>query len=581
MATRFIAIYGEKWRHVASRVRDFDEATGLSLVFATERLGVFACGDVIHLPDSAGVIIGHVFTREDSPHRVTPANMGPLDSLGRTTTTSLLQQFWGGYVAILEDEDGKPCSLRDPSGTMPCWIIDAGRFVVAASDVETAVRAGLLLPDIDWNYLDNYLRAYDLPSHRTALKGVHELLAGFKTRLSLPTEPQRPAWLPWDHVQPFDRLKPSALPDVLAQTITSTVSAWGACFESPLLGVSGGLDSSIVAASLADSANNLHLLTMATHEPHGDERLFARRLAAHLGLDLEEVFHDAADIDIFRASSAHLPRPLGRAFAQTTTNAKMRMANRLGVDAFFSGIGGDNVFCYSQSATPLVDRLWAQGLTPDLLLTLDDICRLTDCSALDALSMAVKKMMSRPSLNVWRGATGRFLQPPKPATSELDLHPWMRAPAGTLPGKITHVLGLLRIQGALDGYSRCNCAPQIHPLLSQPIVEFCLKVPTWEWCAGGQNRAVARKAFKDRLPSQLIQRRSKGGPSSFAYDVALTFRNEIRSQLLEGQGVKHGLFDRGSLELALRPDVPFSNDDHVRLFELLELETWVRSWGQY
>ncbi|AKM08758.1 hypothetical protein AB433_00020 [Croceicoccus naphthovorans] len=51
--------------------------------------------------------------------------------------------------------------------------------------------------------------------------------------------------------------------------------------------------------------------------------------------------------------------------------------------------------------------------------------------------------------------------------------------------------------------------------MSQPLLEFCLGVPTWTWVTGGQNRALARAAFADLLPRSVLDRTSKAGPDSF------------------------------------------------------------------
>jgi asparagine synthase (glutamine-hydrolysing) len=55
----------------------------------------------------------------------------------------------------------------------------------------------------------------------------------------------------------------------------------------------------------------------------------------------------------------------------------------------------------------------------------------------------------------------------------------------------------------------------VSPLVSQPLIELCLAIPTWFWCADGQNRAIARKAFAGDLPPPTLARRSRGTSESF------------------------------------------------------------------
>ncbi len=581
MATRYLALASSDLGRSGPTLAQIGHARGTRLVSRSHSLAIFVGeqpDDFLPIGEDQGGIVGHLFTKEDTPRRVNLFDEATAARIRRQEGHFLARQFWGGYVAVIEGDDGRIRAVRDPSGLMPCWIIRGGDYTVLVSDIETAIQASLLVTNVDWDYLALYLRAYDRPSSATALAGVSELLAGHQADLLSPPAKPTAIWSPWDHTEP-NRGPAKDLAEELHHVVTNCVGAWAGNFDHILLGVSGGLDSSIVAASLAQTSTDVTLLTLATREPHGDERAWAGCVAESLGMDVREAFYDLSDIDISRPTSSHLPRPLGRAFGQSAIKTKMNIAQEKGVDAFFSGIGGDNVFCFSQSATALVDRFQFEGLSPGLATTLDDICRLTDCSVWEALSMALKKAMSLAPSRSWLGQTDRFLSRHLP-TAEQYNHPWLAVPKGALPGKAVHVSGIVRIQGTLDSYSRIQCGPQIHPLLSQPIVEFCLGIPTWFWCAGGCNRSLARQAFRSALPEAILERRSKGGPSSFAYEVAATFRDEIRTLLLDGQGTANHLFDRDSLEVALDPAKPFSNDDHVRLFELLEVETWARSFAK-
>ncbi|MGK4422636.1 asparagine synthase-related protein, partial [Klebsiella pneumoniae] len=70
-------------------------------------------------------------------------------------------------------------------------------------------------------------------------------------------------------------------------------------------------------------------------------------------------------------------------------------------------------------------------------------------------------------------------------------------------------------QSYVEGHDPQDLLPTVSPLLSQPLVETCLGVPSWLWFEGGRNRVVARRAFAGDLPADVIWRRSKGTPDSF------------------------------------------------------------------
>ena len=118
------------------------------------------------------------------------------------------------------------------------------------------------------------------------------------------------------------------------------------------------------------------------------------------------------------------------------------------------------------------------------------------------------------------------------------------------------------------------------PLASQPLVEFCLSVPTWLWATGGRNRAVARAAYSDILPPAIVARTSKAGPDSYIRSAFVAHRSRIRGRLLDGLLAAHDLLDRPALEVALQVDE--SKDDFLidRVFDLLEAENWARLWHE-
>jgi len=120
--------------------------------------------------------------------------------------------------------------------------------------------------------------------------------------------------------------------------------------------------------------------------------------------------------------------------------------------------------------------------------------------------------------------------------------------------------------------------PRFSPLLCQPMVELCLSLPTWLWSRGGINRALARSAFADMLPPAIRRRTSKAGPDSFIRSLFQFHRPQIGQLLLRGRLAEHGLIDRAAVAAALETDVLSGDAIVYRLLDLLEAETWARSW---
>lgn len=550
--------------------------TGLELAFEGHSLMAFtnsACR-CIGVPGQ-GVILGTLFRRHGPPRPIEAAELSDPTHLLADRGDTLLECFWGGYVAAFAGARGGEV-VRDPSGALPCYYAATPRMTLLASDVELLLASGLVHPVIDTQALARHLWRGNLPTRETVLAGIAELLPGFSVAIPDRAHTQCPRWSPWSHVD-APGMDPTETRERLRRTVSQCVLGWTAARGRLVVSVSGGLDSAIVAACLARGGREVQCLTVYGDDPSGDERGYARTLCAHLGAPLSEQPYALEAIDLTVPLAPHLPRPIGRTHEQAYERVHLALAREIGADTFVTGNGGDNVFGYSQSAGAIVDRWRSEGLSVGVLRTLGDVCLQTGCGPVKALGAALRLLRRRRYH--WR-AVPMFLDPGVQATLALEplIHPWLDQPGAALPGKAGHIAALLRIQQVLEP-GRSRHASVVNPLLSQPIVEACLEIPSWAWRAGGIDRAVARQAFAPDLPQTTTLRRTKGGPDGFCAQVVDHHRARIRERLLEGRLAGYGLLDRGAMEAALRDGRPTTSDENVRILDLLDTEAWLGSWS--
>ncbi len=147
-----------------------------------------------------------------------------------------------------------------------------------------------------------------------------------------------------------------------------------------------------------------------------------------------------------------------------------------------------------------------------------------------------------------------------------------------LPGKAAHVALLLGPQYLTEDSDPRAPRRFLYPLLAQPVVELCLRIPTWLWFERGCNRAVARRAFEAALPEQVAWRRSKGSPDAFLVALFESRRQQIRTLLLDGNLAGHGLLDCDALAAYLDDPRPVRGSRHVRILRLVDAEAWSRCW---
>ena len=560
---------------VAGALEQVQRDRGFVLLFDSPTLTVLAPPGVPHvaLPDGAGLVLGWLFHQADGAPVVT-ANAPPLNE----PPASFVEKVWGGYLA-LRTRTGAAEVLRDPSGVVPCYHVAVDDVHLLAAEPRLLVDLGLVVADIDWTVVRQALVFRDLRPASTALRDIDEIQPGVAARVLPPGLVTDCAWSPWTFTTRAREIEDlEAAVEAVRHAVTLAVGAWSRSFRHPLAEISGGLDSAIVAAVLASAAPRRSALTVRATAGDTDETPYARAIAEHLGLSLTTLEPDIGAIDMRHSASRDLARPNARSFAQAIDRPERHLAEEIGADAYFSGGGGDNVFSFLRSLGPVIDRIRRQGAHKGVFETMADVAELGETSLWTVLARTVRRMLRRRPPPPWM-TDETFLSP----TAVRDLpwpagHPWLPEPAGVLPGKRAQVLSLIRVQNHLDGHERRAHAPIVFPLLSQPVMEACLAVPSWHWCAGGRNRAVARRAFAPLLPASVIARQSKGAFDSLCVRALHVHRATVRDQLLNGVLAQHGLLDSPAGERAHDAAGP-DGREVMRLLMLSDVEAWARGWS--
>jgi asparagine synthase (glutamine-hydrolysing) len=353
-------------------------------------------------------------------------------------------------------------------------------------------------------------------------------------------------------------LRETALPTVAAQPAGSNI----------VLRLSGGLDSSIIAACLARGGHRFSCINFATRARDGDERDFAREVARTFGLDLVEVREPAQiGLDAPRRRSF---RPLINPLLEPFERAVVRAADELGAALLIDGAGGDNLFCSITSAAPMIDAL-ANGSLRMAGRAASDIATRANCTFWEVIAASGRRLL-RPR-HLWK--EDRTFLAAEVLLQTCEPHPWLQG-LRVPPGKREHVEALVHIQHFLDRSP--STIGLLHPLLAQPLLELCLGIPSWLWVVGGRDRAVARDAFAGLVPSSVLKRRTKGSLQSLLYRSFALLRPEIRELLLAGELARLRIIDTPAIEQALRGDDWMTDEVQLRISEMAALELWLRSW---
>lgn len=518
-----------------------------------------------------GMILGTLFGSDGM--RVRSVHPETARRWAQSKGAALIQDYWGSYLAILVGQDGITI-LRDPSGSFPCFWSMRDAELLLASDVAWARSAGFRSPGIDWTEIRAQLQYRHRRSTRTAVLGLHELLPGTRLHIGPAGQAIDTVWSPYDHARWDTDLGFDTAAQRVRRAVRSSLMAQARQFARPLIALSGGLDSSIVTACVAEANPQAECLTFQGGDADLDEGRYARMVADRFGLRLHAMRLEPGRVDIEHSAAADLPVPTARTFGQADDRQAEALAREIGTDAFFLGNGGDNIFWYFNTATAAVDRLRAQGVH-GFFETAADLARMCEVPRREVYRKAAGK--------IWRGAqrpwgfstlllAGEGLVP-----APVPEHPWEAAPAGTPLGVRAYVRSLIQLQDHHHYFDRARFAPVRSVLIAQPIFEACLSAPSWLSSRDGRNRAVARAAFADMLPEITLTRQSKGGFDGFVHEMLAQHQQGVRQMLLDGILSRQRLIDRPAVEALLRPSVQIPGELGLRLLRLVAVEAWLRS----
>jgi asparagine synthase (glutamine-hydrolysing) len=113
--------------------------------------------------------------------------------------------------------------------------------------------------------------------------------------------------------------------------------------------------------------------------------------------------------------------------------------------------------------------------------------------------------------------------------------------------------------------------------MSQPLIEVCLQIPTYLLVRGGRERALARDAFADRVPPQIIRRRDKGSIVSHTTEMLRQGEEFVRDVLLDGVLAGAGIIDPDELKHYIVEGQPFREGHLLPILACIAAEVWART----
>lgn len=546
------------------------------------------------LEHSAGVVLGSVFARDiDDPVRAARVAFDDAQSARIVASGGLclFERYWGRYVAIVRSRDtDEVWVLRDPSGGFPCWYLSHAGVAIVCSDIDDCRELEDLEFTVNWDYITGLVAHCAQQIRDTALHQVTELQPGERLRFSAGTMQRSMQWNPLDIARHAPLESAEEAVRALRATAVGCVQTWASCYPGILHNLSGGLDSSIVLSCLvtAPSRPRVTCLNYFASGPNEDERRYARLMAQHAGVELVECDLDPGAVRLEQLLQLRrAPRPWFYAYELEHGAFENQLAAQHLATVLFSGSGGDGVFYQARGELAVTDYVFEHGLRRGLLDTAIDAARVSRKSVWTLLFQAIRHRIRKPEwdpITTVKSFPRTIVKPEVVARAKGNKgfsHPWLTPEntRGVPPGILWHIMSLSLPPAYYSSFGRSDQLERTLPLLSQPLVELCLRIPTYLLIRGGRDRALARRAFASDLPAQIVRRTAKGRADQHIRNVLDANLSFMRELLLDGLLVQHGLLDRETLELYLtRGRSPADFQYTEILQEHACTEAWLRSW---
>ena len=245
--------------------------------------------------------------------------------------------------ALYDGKRGKVILARDRMGEKPLYYSRDNSGLVFASELQ-GIIAGKKEPlQVDQQAVVDFFRYQYVPDPRSIFRGIKKLPRASIMTISLSDFSYSIStyWNPWK----IEQKNTYSLND-LSEAFHESISI-SARSDVPLaLSLSGGLDSSLIAACLAKASSQKVTAFCLGYEgrPENDERRYAEALSKSLGIEYEDIELKEDDIiNAFLDTCFRRDEPVGD-ISGINYNAIMRRCNERGIKVIFAGQGADELF---------------------------------------------------------------------------------------------------------------------------------------------------------------------------------------------------------------------------------------------
>lgn len=574
---------GQRIQQFHRNWRTANTGAGMSVYFTGTDPDII---DAYHLNESSGVVLGTLFSQSQTERRrLRDLSAGQASKIVQSGGRELVSSYWGRYIAFISDNRMK-WVLRDPIGLLPIQWVKFKDVTIFFSWLEDFAALRLMNFSVDFDNLTLRLTSVLLHSQATCIKEIFELRPGECLSFIKGRSESSFYWNPVEVAMTRRLLDSAGAESELREVAKYCIHTWASCYSGIIQKLSGGLDSAIVLACLDDAPTHPQItaLNFCLSGANGDERRFARMSASRSKRTLIECARPSDGNLSDMLTSPRSASPLSNYVRVKVNRLEAKVAREHSAKVLFSGDGGDQLFYSSGGALAAADYVRDRGVRGEFLDNVLNAAQIDGVSVWEVLKtvflhglLRVQPHALRSDLSVVKGAAADAVIDAIERRGDFT-HPWFQSAKQLGAGKLCQSFLLAFPPEYYDPLGDWDDAERIAPLLSQPLIELCLRIPTHILMSDGWDRALARRAFESLIPPEIAKRRSKGGGIEHYKDLLASNYEFVRSILLDGRLVREGLLDRNKLASILAKDVSRLQYVTTQIFEYLCVEVWLRSW---
>lgn len=511
--------------------------------------------------------------------------------------TSLLEGMFA--FAIWDETEQRLILARDQFGIKPLYYFQYQDKLIFASELRALLASGEIPFDLDLNSLNQYLAFNYTPTPRSIVSNIKKLEPGtmliFDSKgitaksyssLSFQQSESRPPLDPREVEHQFLERFTGAVKRELASDVPIGVL------------LSGGLDSSTIAAIANRERPGISTFSAKFEDPTFDESSYAREVADYLGTKhheltvTEQMLHQQATslgdiLDEPLADSSLLPTSLLMKFVRNHVTVVL---GGDGGDELFAGYPTHKAHRMIQLYESLVPFTLRARVAPKIVKSLP--------VSLDYVSFdfKAKRFMEGRGVpfgvrhQIWMGAFSpneriSILSPDLRLSTIDPYDPVHRLVAQCDARELGNLALFLDMRLYLEGdiltkVDRSSMRASVEarvPFLNRHVADFALSLPYSLKLNLFQSKYLFRRAVKGIVPESVRTRKKRGFNFALGRYIRGSFKSLIQDTLRQERVRTQGLFDPVGINRILSEHQEGKVDHALRIWNLFVFQSWLDS----